>query len=652
MADLVGKQVGEYRLVRFLGNGTFGDVYEGVQIYLETHVAIKLLKGSFQEEEIEKFRDEARILARLEHPHIVRILTFNVAKFDGQDFPFLAMSLAPNGTLLKRHPRGTPLPLPTIVAYVKQIASALQYAHDSKYIHRDVKPENILLGKNDELLLSDFGVAVIAHSTNSLGRPNVGGTLPYMAPEQLRGRPLAASDQYALGVIAYEWLCGTRPFRGTEAEIIAQHLSTLPPPLKKELCIPPTIEDVIRKALAKNPDKRFPNIQAFATALEQAFLGQTVPKAQEEPIFQAPPNDQRRNSFEQLWAEVMQAQVRGDSKRAFRLLLEILRMKNLTPSQRNLVKEEIRSSPQMISWYIQRARKASTQGDWQAEIQMWEDLLALDSSQQKITEQLTLPPIWSREDAIRERLGIAQQNKQYAWMYTLAQQFISKQDNAAARKQLETLWRQAPFYGDPASLAHIVGLSPADNYEQALAKKLTLEQQQREAAERERQREAAKREQDKKRRAIAEAVSAGTSVGCLAGILLTLLLWAWKTFARGGTPIGHLVSVFVNFPGWWISGIIVGVLVGLIIGVVLGYQVAVLNHSYFGFSRYDIGGLSGGMVGFFMGVVIWGTLGGLIAEADLGAAINIICIVISLCIGPIVCMLAGASIGEAIGEWV
>jgi eukaryotic-like serine/threonine-protein kinase len=204
MADLLGKQVGEYRLIQFLGNGAFGDVYEGVQIYLETHVAIKLLKGSFKQEEIKKFLDEARILARLEHPHIIRILTFSVAMLDGQKLPYLAMSLAPNGVVLKRHPRGTRLPLTTIVTYVKQIASALQYAHDNKYIHRDVKPENILLGKNDELLLSDFGIAVIAHSTRSLGTPNVGGTHPYMAPEQLRGKPYPASDQYALGIIAYD----------------------------------------------------------------------------------------------------------------------------------------------------------------------------------------------------------------------------------------------------------------------------------------------------------------------------------------------------------------------------------------------------------------------------------------------------------------
>src|SRR5579872_3282132 len=106
----------------------------------------------------------------------------------------------------------------------------------------------------------------------------------------------------------------------------------------------------------------------------------------------------------------MQAQVREDSKRAFRLLLEILRMKNLTPSQRVLVKSEIQSLPKMIPWDIQRARKASTQGHWQTEIQLWEDLLALDSSKQKITKQLTLSPLWSMEGAIRERLSVAQQN--------------------------------------------------------------------------------------------------------------------------------------------------------------------------------------------------------------------------------------------------
>lgn len=288
IADLLGKQVGEYRLVRFLGNGAFGDVYEGVQIYLETHVAIKLLKGSFTEVEIKAFLEEARILARLEHPHIVRILTFSVAMLDEQKLPFLAMSLAPNGKLLERHPRGNPLPLTTIVTYVKQIASALQYAHDNKYIHRDVKPENILLGKNGELLLSDFGIAVIAHSTNSLDRPNVGGTLPYMAPEQLEGRPRKASDQYALGIIAYEWLCGTRPFRGTQTEIISQHLSTPPPPFKKELCIPPAIEDVVRKALAKDWHQRFARVQEFAEALEQAATASQPAPHPLPPILPSP----------------------------------------------------------------------------------------------------------------------------------------------------------------------------------------------------------------------------------------------------------------------------------------------------------------------------------------------------------------------------
>ena len=279
MADLLAKQVGDYQFIQFLGNGNFGVVYEGVHIHLETQAAVKLLKGSFTEKEIKKFLDEARILARLEHPHIIRILTFSVTMLDGQKLPYLAMSLAPNGALLKRHPRGTPLPLTTIVTYVKQIASALQYAHDNKYIHRDVKPQNILLGKNDELLLSDFGIAVIAHSTRSLGTPNVGGTPPYMAPEQLRGEPHPASDQYALGIITYEWLCGARPFHGTQAEIIAQHLSTPPPPFKKELYIPTAVEDVVRKALAKDWHQRFACVQEFAEALEKASYPQQASRS-------------------------------------------------------------------------------------------------------------------------------------------------------------------------------------------------------------------------------------------------------------------------------------------------------------------------------------------------------------------------------------
>src|SRR5207248_10075832 len=125
------------------------------------------------------------------------------------------MDYAPNGSLRQRYRKGTQLPLPLIVANVKHLAAALQYAHDEKLIHRDVKPENLLVGRNNEVLLSDFGVAVISQSRRIEGTSFPAGTVAYMAPEQLQGKPLHASDQYSLGIVVYEWLTGTPTLSGS-----------------------------------------------------------------------------------------------------------------------------------------------------------------------------------------------------------------------------------------------------------------------------------------------------------------------------------------------------------------------------------------------------------------------------------------------------
>src|SRR5215469_5480203 len=147
-------QLGNYRLICLLGQGGFADVYLGEHIYLKTQAAIKVLQMRLGNDELESFLSEARTVARLVHPHIVRVLEFGV---EGST-PFLVMDYAPNGTLRQRHPKGTQLWLDTIMHYVRQIAAALQYAHDKKLIHRDVKPENLLLSSNNTILLSDFGI--------------------------------------------------------------------------------------------------------------------------------------------------------------------------------------------------------------------------------------------------------------------------------------------------------------------------------------------------------------------------------------------------------------------------------------------------------------------------------------------------------------
>jgi eukaryotic-like serine/threonine-protein kinase len=280
MADHIGQHLGNYHLVGLLGQGGFAEVYLGEHVHLGTEAAIKLLHTQLAVEDTDAFRQEARTIARLVHPHIVRVFDFGI---EG-DTPFLVMDYAPNGTLRKRHPKGIALPLPTILSYVKQVADALQYAHDEHFIHRDIKPENLLVGRRQEVLLSDFGIAQIAQSSRYQNTQDMAGTMAYMAPEQIQGKPRPASDQYSLAIVVYEWLSGERPFHGSFTEMVGQHLSVLPPPLhEKDPTISPDVEHVVMAALAKDPKERFASIQALAIALEQAseleqspFLAPTV----------------------------------------------------------------------------------------------------------------------------------------------------------------------------------------------------------------------------------------------------------------------------------------------------------------------------------------------------------------------------------------
>src|SRR5256714_13182968 len=154
MTDRVGQQLGNYQLIRLLGEGGFAEVYLGEHIHLGTEAAIKVLHTQLASDDVDKFRTEARTIARLIHPHIVRVLEFGV---EGKT-PFLVMEYAPNGTLRQRHQKGSRLPLELVLSYVRQIASALQHAHEQRLIHRDIKPENMLLGRTHEVLLSDFGL--------------------------------------------------------------------------------------------------------------------------------------------------------------------------------------------------------------------------------------------------------------------------------------------------------------------------------------------------------------------------------------------------------------------------------------------------------------------------------------------------------------
>src|SRR5437667_5568975 len=222
MTDRIGQQLGNYRLIQYVGGGGFADVYLGEHIHLNTWAAIKVLHTRLSGTGLEQFRKEARIVACLAHSGIIRVFDFGV----DEATPFLVMEYAPKGSLRKWHTKGTRLPIQVVISYVKQIADALQYAHEQKVIHRDVKPENMLLGRRNEILLSDFGIAVVAMSSSynsTQGMQDMAGTVAYMAPEQNQAQAGPASDQYSLAVVTYELLSGERPFHWAVTQVAVEH---------------------------------------------------------------------------------------------------------------------------------------------------------------------------------------------------------------------------------------------------------------------------------------------------------------------------------------------------------------------------------------------------------------------------------------------
>ena len=278
----IGQQIGEYRLVRKLGGGSFGTVYLTEHVHNHAQAAIKVLDIRLSKsEDFKDFINEASMI-RLRHPHIVPLLNFGISR---DDLPFLVMEYAPQGTLRDRHSKGERIPLSTIISYVDQLAPALQYAHDQRVIHRDVKPENILVRVDGTLLVSDFGIAKLLEQSVLVSQQTQVGTPVYMAPEQYSGYPCFASDQYALAVVVYEWICGVRPFQGPAIGLAVQHMNTPPPPLRNHLpTLPETVERVILKALAKAPEDRFGSIQEMASALREAVQPSPITVILSPPI--------------------------------------------------------------------------------------------------------------------------------------------------------------------------------------------------------------------------------------------------------------------------------------------------------------------------------------------------------------------------------
>jgi eukaryotic-like serine/threonine-protein kinase len=282
--DLEGECIDRYHLCHLLASGENVPVYLGYDMGTERKVAIKVIDSTYPDEIRSQLFNEKALLAVLGHQHIVRMLDF----VECPPFALLVTEYAVCGSLRDRLNARKKLSASTRVKYIIQAASALQYIHDHGYIHRDVKPENMLLGSDDSILLCDVGIAVPIPSGKD--RTNSMGTASYVAPEQIHGYPSPKSDQYSLAIVAYELLCGTPPFSGPLSHLIWKQIlldPLLPHSRSKKLS--PVTERVIKKALAKDPEKRFSRIETFALELGNSLLSpssvtdeiECVPKPQE-----------------------------------------------------------------------------------------------------------------------------------------------------------------------------------------------------------------------------------------------------------------------------------------------------------------------------------------------------------------------------------
>lgn len=260
MTDRIGTPLGGYQLVRLIAKEDKAELYLGEQQYTHAQALLKIFRVPLVADKAIRYREEARRLTSLFHPHLLRVFDVGIEA----DTAFLVMEYPPEGTMRDQHPTGTTVPLEQVLRITQQIAEALHYLHTQGLAHGDLRPEHLWFKRQNELLLDNPLLLSLALPGSSL-------STPYLAPEAAQGSATPASDQYSLGAMVYEWLSGTppegpaplhppgpRPQRGTLRERVPS--------------LSPAIEDAVLTALAADPAQRFPSVQDFANALQETML--------------------------------------------------------------------------------------------------------------------------------------------------------------------------------------------------------------------------------------------------------------------------------------------------------------------------------------------------------------------------------------------
>ena len=272
MEDIIGKQLGRYQVVSPLGEGGMAAVYKAYQPGMDRYVALKILPQQYARdaEFSGRFEQEAKVIAKLQHPHILPVHDYGKA----DDYTYIVMPIVETGTLADLLRGEQPMSLQRIRIIMTQLGDALDYAHSQGLIHRDVKPSNVLIDNRGNCLLTDFGIAKMVGGTKHFTQTGgIVGTPHYMSPEQGGGDPLTPqSDIYALGVLLYEMTTGRVPFDAeTPMAVVIKHMTDpLPPPSKINPEVSPALESVILKAMANRPEDRYASASDMVRAVRIA----------------------------------------------------------------------------------------------------------------------------------------------------------------------------------------------------------------------------------------------------------------------------------------------------------------------------------------------------------------------------------------------
>lgn len=270
MSELVGHDLGQYHITEEIAKGGMATVYLARQKNITRNVAVKVLPRNFTHDDtfIERFNREVKVIAALQHPHILPVYDFG--EYD--DMPYIVMAYIDGGTLAERIAQGA-MPMPDVLELTRQMADALDFAHSKDIIHRDIKPGNVLLDSNGNSYLADFGLAKVRENAVDITAGNIVGTPAYMAPEQAGpGDESSRIDVYALGVLVYEMLTGELPYGGdSPTQVLMAHLTQPVPNIHdSNPDLPDFLQDVIDQAMAKAPSDRYASAGALYNALANA----------------------------------------------------------------------------------------------------------------------------------------------------------------------------------------------------------------------------------------------------------------------------------------------------------------------------------------------------------------------------------------------